>query len=101
MYPELFTLGGRTITSYSVLAVIGMLAGISVAGRLARRDGLDENRIFVASWLAIFAGIAGARLLFVLTQLPYFLEHPLEVVRFWEGVAFLGGPIAGFIAVLW
>jgi prolipoprotein diacylglyceryl transferase len=101
MYPHLVILGGRTLSTYSVLVAIGILAGIVVAGRLARRDGLDANRVFMASWLAIFAGFLGARLLFVCTQLPYFLAHPSEIVRIGGGRAFLGGPIAAFLATLW
>jgi phosphatidylglycerol:prolipoprotein diacylglycerol transferase len=100
MYPYLFTIAGQPISTYGVLVVLGMAAGVLVTEWLARSDRLDGKRVFIVSWLAIFAGMAGARLMYVCTQLPYFLEHPLDILRFWNGWAFLGGLLAAYVAVL-
>src|SRR5262249_5517470 len=47
----------------------------------------------------LVAGIAGARLLFVLLQWSYFREHPGHIARIWEGgLSFQGGLAAALVA---
>jgi phosphatidylglycerol:prolipoprotein diacylglycerol transferase len=101
MYPHLFTIGPVTVPTYGVLFSLGLLAGVAVASRLAARSSLDKDQVWTLAWLCIFVGFVGARLVHVLAHLNYFLAHPLEFFRFWEGWAFLGGPIAALLLILW
>ena len=49
----------------------------------------------------IIGTVGGARLFFVLYNIPYFVQHPLEIVAVWQGgLIFLGGFIGSIIAVL-
>src|SRR5208282_3801844 len=101
MVPQLFRIGNHPVSSYSVLLVVALVTSCLVASRLARKDGLDPQQIFLLSWLTILAGFIGARLLQVCAQLSYFLENPLEIFLVWDGWAFLGGPVISLLFVIW
>lgn len=99
MFPVALRLGELTITWYGVLAAAGFFVGVRwVIGR-ARRDGLSVIHVeWLAFWI-IVAAIVGSRALFVLTQLPHYLEHPVEVFQPRQGgLVFLGGLVAAFAA---
>ncbi len=69
MFPY-FTVFGRTIGSYAVCAVVGMLFCGFVACRLVKRVGITVDDT-VLTMLAIVGGIAGGgSLLYALTNLP-------------------------------
>ncbi len=97
MFPVALRLGELTITWYGVLAAVGFFVAVRwVIGR-ARKDGLSVVHIeWLAFWIIVSA-IVGSRGLFVLTQLPHFLDHPEEVFLPRDGgLVFLGGLVAAF-----
>ncbi|HWX23922.1 MAG TPA: prolipoprotein diacylglyceryl transferase family protein, partial [Vicinamibacteria bacterium] len=76
MYPRLYTLrafeflghtlGPFTLPTYGVLIAIAFLAGLFVAGREARKEGLDQEKITDLALYVLIAGIVGARLLLLM-----------------------------------
>jgi phosphatidylglycerol---prolipoprotein diacylglyceryl transferase len=95
------TLGPFTLHTYGVLLAIAFLAGLWIAARQARREGLDAGRITdMAVWVLI-AGLAGAKLLLVAVDWRYFTHHLRDLVSvFQSGGVFYGGLIAG-VLVAW
>jgi phosphatidylglycerol:prolipoprotein diacylglycerol transferase len=87
-----FEVLGFPVYWYGLLFAGGFLAGILHWGWLARRAGLPPT---LGSDLAvvIMAGtLVGARGAYVLSNLPYFLEHPARILAFREGgMVFYGG----------
>jgi phosphatidylglycerol:prolipoprotein diacylglycerol transferase len=70
--------------------------------RQAQKLRWDTEKIVDFCFMALFIGFVGCRLFFVLTQIPYFIEHPLEVFAVWEGgMVFYGGPILVVPWALW
>jgi phosphatidylglycerol:prolipoprotein diacylglycerol transferase len=69
MLPILFTLpmpwGPQPVYSYGVLLALSLIAGFQIVVRVARRDGLSEDIAGNAALVAAFAGIVGARALYV------------------------------------
>jgi phosphatidylglycerol:prolipoprotein diacylglycerol transferase len=52
--------------------------------------------------LLVAAGLLGARLFYVLLNLAYFREHPLEIFAFWRGgLVFYGGFLVAAAAGVW
>ena len=93
LHPDLFSIGPLTIHSYGAMMALGMLAGVWLVRRLAARSGQDAQALVDLAVFAFVAGLVGARIVHVLLDLPYFLDDPARLLKFWEGgLAFYGGP---------
>jgi len=63
-----------------VLLAIAFLAGLWIAGREARREGLDATRITDLGVYVLIAGLLGAKLMLVLVDFEYFRSQPRELL---------------------
>ncbi len=99
MFPLLFeiNLGFLHIPlhTYGFLIAIGFLAGIYTVRKLSVMAKMDPDKnADLAFWLLLY-GFIGARVLFIITRLDYFLSNPGDMVKVWEGgLVFFGGLIA-------
>ncbi len=60
--------------------------------RESRRIGIDPEMIFDLVFWIVLSGILGARLFFILLNLPFFLQNPLEIIMIQHGgLAWQGG----------
>ena len=105
MYPELFNVGPLTIHSYGMFFALGILAAVGLSEYLYRRTGGRAGVISDMAFPVVIGVLLGARTLFVLVEGSYYLEHPLEVFKVWQGgLVFYGGLIGGalaFIITVW
>ncbi|MGN0779993.1 MAG: prolipoprotein diacylglyceryl transferase [Aristaeellaceae bacterium] len=88
-----------TLPWYSVLIVAGMCAALLVASREEKRLGLPaDTTVDLALWVIPF-GIIGARLYYVAFAWDVFREHPITILKIWQGgLAIYGGIIGGVFA---
>jgi phosphatidylglycerol:prolipoprotein diacylglycerol transferase len=90
-------IGPLTIQVFGLCVAAGVLLGGWVTARRNARLGIpveDTERIVI--WLVI-AGVIGARLLWVLTNLDL-IESPIDVIAVWDGgLQFSGGFILALI----
>ncbi|MGE4553582.1 MAG: prolipoprotein diacylglyceryl transferase [Desulfovibrionaceae bacterium] len=102
MHPILFEFGGFGLHTYGLLVALAFLASLWWAGVEARAAGLDAAAMpDIALWVFVGA-VLGARLLYVLIDLPHFLAHPLEAVMFWRGgLVYSGGAVLGAALGIW
>lgn len=101
MHPVLFKIGPLTIHTYGLLVAIGLLAAIWMAAWQAKKRGIEPELIMDLGFYAIIAGILGARLLFVILNIGFFLSHPLEIIKIWNGgLVFFGGFLFGLSTIL-
>lgn len=102
MYPVLFKIGPLPIYSYGVMLALGFLVAIFLARRRANSTGMDGDTIIdLGVWL-IISGVLGARLLYVLFNLDYYKDAPLEAVMIWRGgLVWYGGFILAILVALW
>ena len=92
--------GYLPIYSYGAMLVVGFLAGIWLARRRARQEGLDPDIFTDIGVRAMIAGVVGARLFFVIENFRSFLPRPHEIFYIHRGgVVFFGGLLA-VVAVL-
>ena len=102
MHPLLFeiNLGFLKIPlhSYGFLIAIGFLCGIATVRKLSVLSKMNPDvNADLAFWLLIY-GFLGARVLFVITRLDFFIQNPFEIFKVWEGgLVFFGGLIAATI----
>jgi len=95
----LVKLGPLTIRWYGLMIALGFLSAAHAASRLARRWGLDPDRVVNMALVAFIGGILGARLYFVALSWDYFSVHPEEIIAIWKGGGSIhGGVIGGLVA---
>jgi phosphatidylglycerol:prolipoprotein diacylglycerol transferase len=99
MWPILFKWGPVTLHTYGALVALGFFLGYYRALFLARRRGISDDVMADFAWIALVAGLAGARVLYVLFNLGYYRGAPLDVLKVWQGgLVWYGGLIAGAAA---
>ncbi len=96
--PVAFSVFGLEIRWYGVLIALGMLLGISVVLYHVRKCGEREDWFLDLALMAIPAGLLGARLYYVLFDLPNFSYTWRSVLNFRQGgLAIHGGVLAGVL----
>lgn len=97
-YDRYMKLFGLTITYYGLFVTLGMVAGILVACKLAKKRGLKADDILILACYVIPIAILGARLYYVIFSGETYSF--LEFFKIWNGgLAVLGGVIGGIIAI--
>jgi phosphatidylglycerol:prolipoprotein diacylglycerol transferase len=92
MFPLLLNTPYLQVEAYGFFIALGYFAATLLARREARRAGLPAAPFSDTCFLALAAGLIGARALFVLTNLSHFRDHPAEALVFWRGgLVFYGG----------
>ena len=101
MRPILFTIFGFPVHSYGVMIVVAFLVGVFIARRRAARYGMDAQKLTDGLIACLIVGIVGARIAYVVQELPYYMKHPHELVTLqMAGVTSFGGIFAGMIYLL-
>lgn len=101
MFPLLFEIQGVKVHSYGFFIAIGYVAALILLARLAPMRGLDPARFLDLAFLSLITGVAGGRILFVLTNFGYFRRYPSEILDFWQGgLVFYGGFITAALACI-
>jgi phosphatidylglycerol---prolipoprotein diacylglyceryl transferase len=102
MFPVLFEIGPLTIHTYGVFVAMGFFAGLAVAMRLARTECIPSGLIMDMGFVILIAAIAGSRALYVLMNFSFYIEHPLDAFKLWEGgLVFSGGVAASALVMAW
>ena len=94
MFPRLLEVGSFSLPTYGVLIAIGFLVGISLSARLARRSGIDPERITNLGIVLLVSAIVGAKLFLIADNWAYYSRDlgrlfTLEALR--SGGVFYGG----------
>ncbi len=103
MYPKLISIGSFYIPTYGVLVALGFLAGLGVTLRLAKRAGLDPDKITNLAVYCAIAGIVGAKLFMFLFDIGDYIRDPGQIFTLQTLQAagvFHGGFIAAFVVAL-
>ncbi|MCC8070765.1 MAG: prolipoprotein diacylglyceryl transferase [Bacteroidales bacterium] len=91
-----------TLRWYSLMFAVGFLIGYNIEARIYKHEGAPERWLGILLLWVVAATIIGARLGHVFFyQWDYYSQHPLEIVKVWEGgLASHGGTIGIVIAVI-
>lgn len=101
MYPILFKIGKFSVCSYSFFIAIGLISGILLASKEAKRAGADPGKIMDLCFYLLIAAIVGSRLFYIAVNPGIFFQDPLEIIRIQNGgLVFYGGFIAALVAGL-
>jgi len=100
MLPILFDIGPVTVYSFGLMLALGILFGVYYVWSHGRVASLPEEKLLDAAIITILAGLVGARLLYVLSNLSLYSDDPLSALAFWNGgLSFWGALIGGALAV--
>lgn len=97
-----FTILGVDIMWYGILMAIGMILGVLLAIKEAKRVGISEDDILNLAIFAIPSGLLGARLYYVIFNWSWYSQNLSEILNFRGGGmaihgALIGGILAGYI----
>ena len=93
--PNIATIGGFLLSWHGLFAVVGILAGVQLALRMARVVGYDEDDAYTLALVGVPCGIIGARLLFIAERGTW---SPGEVIAITEGGISIWGGLLGGLA---
>lgn len=102
MKPVLFQLGPFPVSSFGVFLLLAFVVGIVVLRSRTKGLGWDAGEVLDLSLYTIIGGVVGARIGYVLVNLPDFAGDPARVVTIWKdaGLSFYGA-LAGGTLVAW
>jgi phosphatidylglycerol:prolipoprotein diacylglycerol transferase len=96
VHPVLFHFGPIVVPSYGVLAALGVLLALMLLLGTARMVGLNPNQLWNLCIVALFAALAGSRILLVILNWTVVRSHPAWLL----GLAMVHHPLlAGIGAV--
>ncbi len=105
--PVAFELFGRPVMWYGIIITFGMiLAVLYVLYRAKHNEGIKQDDVFDYAIYAIFFGVLGARLYYVIMEFDSYKGDTLgetlkNMIAIWEGgLAIYGGIIAGAAVLL-
>ena len=102
MHPILLKIGPITIYSYGVMIALGIITGLFLARRQARKEGIDPDKIIDIIFYLLITALVGARLLFVLMNFTEYIADPLAILKIWEGgLVFYGGLVPAVAVGIW
>lgn len=102
MHRILFDFGKFKIYSFGVLVLIAFVAAFLFARKRGPRYGFTVAEIADASFWTLLLGILGARIGFIVQDLPFFIKHPGELVSIqFQGLTSFGGLIFGGLYLAW
>ncbi len=104
MHPKILELGPITIHTYGLLLAAAFIAGIWIASRNARKEGIAPDTIWNMGLLIIFASLVGAKILLILSDYQYYSQNFSEIFSLStlrsSGV-YYGGLLLALCAAAW
>jgi len=99
MHPIICQMGPFTIYSYGLMLAVAFLVSSTLAIFQARKQKINPDIIFNFSFIVFILGIIGARILYVIENITYYLRNPLEIIMLQlGGLSWFGGLMLGFLS---
>lgn len=99
MCPILFKIGPLTIYSYGLMLATGFIVASMLMTREYRRKGLDPNLAGTITLIALIAGVAGSKILYLLEHWDHFVADPAGLAFSPGGLSFFGGFILATVSI--
>ena len=100
--PAIFTIGSKEIRWYSLMFIIGFGIGYKIVERMCRRESINPKWIDPLLYYTLIGTVVGARLGHCLFYDPgYYLSHPIEILKVWEGGLASHGGVLGIIVAIY
>lgn len=101
MYNDLLKIGPFTIHGYGLMIAIGVIVGMLIGEKRAKKRGLNPNEIDNIAIICAILGFACGKVLFCIVEWRNFIQDPLSVMG-GNGFVVYGGIIGGILLTyLW
>lgn len=92
MHPVICKIGPFTIYSYGLMLVVAFLVASALAKQEAKRQQINPEIVFNLGFIIFILGVIGARLLYIIENITYYLKNPLEIIMLqMGGLSWFGG----------
>ncbi|MBP6977706.1 MAG: prolipoprotein diacylglyceryl transferase [Bacteroidales bacterium] len=96
--PEIFHVGSLSVRWYGLLFALGFYFGYLIMARFFRKENVPIKELDRLTTYMVVGTIIGARLGHCMFYEPaYYLSHPLEILKIWEGGLASHGAAIGII----
>lgn len=96
------TVFNTNISWYSVIVLTGALVAYILCKYFYKKQSYSKkypDLIDTLFFIAFPVGLLGARVWYIFSELDYYLEYPIRMLKVWEGgLAIQGGVLAGILA---
>lgn len=93
---------GLPIYAYGTFLSLAFLIAIVLTARDGAKAGISAETVVDIALCLCAGGIVGARVLYVLLEIGYYRQNPLEILNIRAGgLSFYGGAVAGFYTAWW
>jgi phosphatidylglycerol:prolipoprotein diacylglycerol transferase len=99
MCPRLLEIGPFTVYGYGLMLATGFILGSYLLTAELKRKGFDPNLGNAITFIALVAGIAGSKVLFIIEEWSLFLADPIGIAFSPSGLTFYGGFIAAALSI--
>jgi prolipoprotein diacylglyceryl transferase len=100
--PEIFRIGSFAVRWYGLLFASSFLFGYIILDRIFKNENLDQSVLDRLTVYMAVGVIAGARLGHCFFYEPgFYLSHPFEIIKIWEGGLASHGAAIGILIALW
>ncbi len=100
--PVIFSIGPREIRWYALMFIIGFAIGYKIVEQMWKRENINPKWLDPLLYYTLFGTIIGARLGHCLFYAPeYYLSHPIEILKVWEGGLASHGGVLGIIIAIY
>ena len=91
-------LGPIPIQVWGLFVALGILAGAFASAWMAKRRGQDPNLIWDLTFWVIIGAMIFARLFHIVYEPSFYLNSPIELLKFWNGgMSVMGGFIGSVL----
>jgi prolipoprotein diacylglyceryl transferase len=95
-----FTVFGFEIAYYGIAVVVGMMIGLFIMTREAKRLGEDDDKYWDMGIIMLIAGVIGARIFYVIFAWDNYKDNLLGIFNLRQGgLAIYGGILGAIVAV--
>jgi phosphatidylglycerol:prolipoprotein diacylglycerol transferase len=91
MCPRLFQIGPFTIYGYGLMLALGFIVGSYLLVSEFKRRKLDPNIANNITLIALVAGVAGSKILYLIENWPSFIRDPIGMTFNPGGLTYYGG----------
>nr|BAL57831.1 beta-galactosamide-alpha-2,3-sialyltransferase [uncultured Bacteroidetes bacterium] len=100
--PEILSVGPLTLRWYGLLFATGFFVGFYIMQWIYRTEKRPEKDLDTLLWYLLIGTVVGARLGHCLFYEPaYYLSHPWDILKVWEGGLASHGGTAGVVLALY
>lgn len=100
--PVAFSLGPLEVRWYGICWALGFLFGYLLMNKVYKKEKMPEGEMDVLLIYMLVSTVIGARLGHCLFYEPdYYLSHPVDILKIWEGGLASHGGAVGILIGLW